>query len=77
MVSKVNVRTILPKLNGPGIHSSPPSSLLATGIVNAVYCPMMPKLKIALMAVDPAKARRPSNIATKTEAQTQFAGVFV
>ena len=45
--------------------------------MNAAYCPVTAKLKIALIAVGPANANSPNSMETMTAAQTQLTGVPV
>lgn len=72
-----NDATSAPSENGPDTHGTPPRNWHAIGIATETYSPTTDKLKIALMAVGPANARRPRMKATKDDTQMQFTDVRV
>ena len=70
----------LPRFHGPGLNLLTlwsQKSLIATGIVKAVYCPIAPILNTAPMATGDANIRRPRRAPTVRTPQIAQTGVMV
>ena len=70
-------RTNFPKLNGPGLKLFWKMKRTAIGMVNATYCPVTPREKIAPIASAPAKDSSPRQSAKQAPIHTPLTGVLV
>jgi hypothetical protein len=71
------VHTNFPRLKGPGLKLLLPKNLAEMGILYATNCPHTAREKIAVVASEPARVRRPSNQVTIPAKITPFTGVSV